>query len=132
MDNDNNNTWIIGLQGITDGTSNTILIGEVGESQDVHKQKTDNGNFPLWSGGNNNAGCNGWQSMGGHLRLGDDTFYLNRKLGPESNLCFGSLHPAGAQFVFADGSVRFIYNTVDTSVYFLLCSRLDGKPAFLP
>jgi prepilin-type processing-associated H-X9-DG protein len=39
---------------------------------------------------------------------------------------FGSHHPAGAQFVYCDGSVRMVYNNIDPSVFTALGSR-DGK-----
>jgi prepilin-type N-terminal cleavage/methylation domain-containing protein len=42
---------------------------------------------------------------------------------------FSSLHPAGVHFVFGDGSVRMIANTIDLAVYQALCTRAGGEPA---
>jgi prepilin-type processing-associated H-X9-DG protein len=40
---------------------------------------------------------------------------------------FKSLHPAGVNFVFADGSVHFIQETIDYYVYNMLGNREDGE-----
>jgi len=39
---------------------------------------------------------------------------------------FGSLHPGGAQFCFADGSVRFLSENIDPEIYENLGHRADG------
>ncbi len=41
---------------------------------------------------------------------------------------FGSSHPNGSNFVFGDGSVRFLRSTVNDRVYRLLGARADGDP----
>jgi prepilin-type N-terminal cleavage/methylation domain-containing protein/prepilin-type processing-associated H-X9-DG protein len=41
---------------------------------------------------------------------------------------FKSWHPGGANFVFADGSVHFLNQTIDMRTYQLLGSRFDGRP----
>jgi len=38
---------------------------------------------------------------------------------------FGSLHPGGCHFVFCDGGVRFVYDTIDPGVFNSLATR-DG------
>ncbi len=40
---------------------------------------------------------------------------------------FGSFHPGGANFLFGDGAVRLIPETIDTDVYQQLGHRADGK-----
>jgi prepilin-type N-terminal cleavage/methylation domain-containing protein/prepilin-type processing-associated H-X9-DG protein len=44
----------------------------------------------------------------------------------------GSLHPGGCQFTMADGSVRFVSQTVNTTTIERLCSMGDGQPVELP
>jgi prepilin-type processing-associated H-X9-DG protein len=141
FDNDNVETVTIGMGDCRDGTSNTFIVGEVGQSQNVYGGKNGNGNFPIWPGGNNNEGCNG-KFMGSHLRVADATYYINRPATTlnaaansgdfhESDLCFGSMHTGGAQFAFVDGSVHFLQQTINTDTYYRLANRQDGLPVSL-
>ena len=41
---------------------------------------------------------------------------------------FKSRHTGGANFVFADGSVRFISESINMRAYVLLGARNDGQP----
>ena len=41
---------------------------------------------------------------------------------------FGSLHPTGANFLFGDGSVRFLRSNINGRIFRLLGSRADGEP----
>lgn len=128
----NTQSWLWRMADCTDGTSNTIIVGEVGRSQNVSPTDIGNGRFPLWAGGNNNANCSGLNDMGSHLRIGDPNHWINRKTGDESNTSFGSFHPGGAQFVFVDGSIHFLPETIDTTIYTYLCNRRDGQVVSLP
>ena len=47
-----------------------------------------------------------------------------RKLG---QWAFRSLHPGGANFAFADGSVKFIKNSVNYATYMGLGTRAAGE-----
>ena len=40
---------------------------------------------------------------------------------------FSSNHPGGANFLFGDGSVRFLKQTINTTVYRNLANRADGE-----
>ncbi|MEO8498190.1 MAG: DUF1559 domain-containing protein [Planctomycetota bacterium] len=44
----------------------------------------------------------------------------------------GSYHPAGTNFVFADGSVHLIVETIDLNVYYGLATLQGGEVATLP
>lgn len=125
-DNNNNVTRVIRMAEILDGTSNTIILGEIGSTMSVNQQNNGDGNFPLWSGGNNNQGCNA-KYMGAHLRIVDANFFINRQVGQESDLSFGSFHPGGAQFALADGSVRLLSDSMDALMYRYLGGRNDGE-----
>jgi prepilin-type processing-associated H-X9-DG protein len=37
------------------------------------------------------------------------------------------MHPGGANFVFADGSVRFIKNSINTLTYWAIGTRNNGE-----
>ena len=39
---------------------------------------------------------------------------------------FSSWHPGGANFVFGDGSVHFITESIDLNTYWRLGDRADG------
>ncbi len=131
-DSNNTQTWAWGMRDCTDGTSSTIMVGEVGESANVNRSKTDDGNFPLWAGGNNNGGCNTTNGLGAHMRVTGPNFYINRPDGKLSDLSFGSYHPGGALFVFTDGSVHFLPETMNTVVYRNLGDRADGQVTQVP
>ncbi len=143
-DNDNCQSWMWSFAEIVDGTSTTFAVGERTVCNYVTPTNNSDASFPAWIGGNNVAGssggCNGFDSAGNALCLTDATFYLNR--GPrmlklaivesESQACFGSQHPGGAQFVMCDGSTQFVNDAIDTAIYANLGNRRDGETVAFP
>ncbi len=141
--NDNSNVWVVSAGDIRDGLSNTIAVGEVSTSLNVTVIDNSERQFPIWAGGNpaqdansgNNAKCDG--NFGSCLRFaggvatagGPADYKINyNKTLPESDLSFGSSHPGGAQFVYADGSVHFLSEGIDPEQYRRLGNRNDGLP----
>ena len=45
----------------------------------------------------------------------------------DNDMPFGSRHPGGAQFVFADGHVSFLSETIDMNAYRALSTREGGE-----
>ena len=136
FDNTNDVSYAWGFRDITDGSSNTIAVGEATTSQDVRVDNTGDGNFPLWAGGNNTGGCD-MRQVGSVLRFANGTFFINRQTesaggANEPELSFRSQHAGGAQFLMGDGSVTFISENIDTNVYTYLGGLNDGQPASLP
>jgi len=148
--NENVNSSIVKTRDVTDGTSNTIAIGEVSESANVSRTVTNRGVYPLWAGGNNNSVCTttatatgGLGGAAGHLRLcGATTLNGVSYSGPvfainatgttgtfpdRSDSSFGSKHIGGAQFLFADGAVRFISENISVNAYADLGGRNEGN-----
>ncbi len=116
------------IAGVTDGTSNTILVGEI-----IPSWAAD-ANFWFQNGGL--AGCtvpinwksntvdpadpacfNNWQSS---------TAPLGCRFGAAAK-GFGSFHPGGANFALCDGSVRFLKQSMSMATYCALGSRSGGE-----
>ncbi|MBC8354754.1 MAG: DUF1559 domain-containing protein [Planctomycetes bacterium] len=78
---------------ITDGLSNTILVGETEDQRTSHIA-------PIWIGPYCFAEQSARRTMAGtKINSGDGAF--------------GSRHPGGAQFVYTDGSVQFLNEYID-------------------
>jgi prepilin-type N-terminal cleavage/methylation domain-containing protein/prepilin-type processing-associated H-X9-DG protein len=106
----------VGFGSITDGTTNTIMIGE--KHIPTGALNTIPSDGVIYSGGESQT----YQRRGGAswpLAL-NPTVALNNQ--------FGSWHSGGmCQFVFADGSVRGVQNSTPGSVLALLANRMDGQ-----
>ena len=104
------------IASFTDGTSNTVIIGEVMPDYD---------DFKYWAIGNGTYASTGppinyaapepvdpwdWANQGG----------------------FRSRHPGGAQFAFGDGHVSFLSDTIATDVYRGLSTRAGGEVVAAP
>jgi len=116
------------IASVTDGTSNTILVGEVLPLADANNAfwtstgsasgttvpiSWDTNSFPA-----SNPMCNGaWQ--GATAPLG--CRYSAAAKG------FASRHPGGANFLFADGSVKFLKKSISMPTYCALGSRNGGE-----
>jgi prepilin-type N-terminal cleavage/methylation domain-containing protein/prepilin-type processing-associated H-X9-DG protein len=125
--NENNNTYVVKMGDVLDGTSNTVLFGEVTESTNVTRALPNANQFPIWAGGNN-GGCNGTTTVGAQLRIMAPAYPMNSGL----DQAFGSKHTGGAHFAFADGTVRMLQNGINTAVYAALGSRDGGETVSIP
>jgi len=128
--NDNYQTWPINIAKITDGTSNTVILGEATFNLSCYPLNSTNG-FPIWAGGN--PAFEGQGHQHNYFRVCDSDYPLNT-LGngacpggqAVADRCFGSQHTGGANFAFADGTVRFVYNSVSAATYHAIGSRNGG------
>jgi len=118
-------TGTASVQSVTDGMSNTILVGEVLPSQDNNNEMY--GHTGLASGttipinfytGLSNTGSN---PCGG---FGTCNFACRESYATRG---FKSLHPGGANFTFADGHVQFLKASVNPATYNALGSRAGGE-----
>lgn len=100
---------------ITDGTSNTILIGE------KHVQFGKFGDFNAGDG----AAYNG--DKGTAFRGAGPALTLARNPTDAFTNRFGSYHPGVCQFVMCDGTVRAINNGINGTTLGYLAARNDGQ-----
>jgi prepilin-type N-terminal cleavage/methylation domain-containing protein/prepilin-type processing-associated H-X9-DG protein len=135
---------------VTDGTSNTILIGET--------LAGEQGYFNVWPGPPQGTwaatfylgGMYNWvaqpslnwnwaRTEGGNTHCSTIIPINYSTPCPTSGACFGfdsygfkSKHTGGTNFVFVDGSVHFVEQGIDHRTYQALGCRNDGDPASLP
>ena len=121
----NDNTWCSSINNISDGTSNTIAVGEATTSTNVTPTNTGTAQFPIWAGTNGGGWSTGLGTVVSTLRVVDG---LNYPLGGVADASFNSKHTGGGNFVLADGSVRFINANISATTYSALGSRNGGEP----
>ena len=113
---------------IKDGQSNTILAGESLPKQDIWLQMPAPGFSWLgpYKGANWASALNGNVGVSTVIPINYDSTNDNGNI----SLAWGfkSHHPAGAMFVYADGSTHMLYKTIDMKTYQLLGCRHDGQP----
>jgi prepilin-type N-terminal cleavage/methylation domain-containing protein/prepilin-type processing-associated H-X9-DG protein len=126
------------LSAILDGTSNSIMIGECAGREDVYRKRTKT---PV-----NFTSSPRVRARGGAWATTDNAYEIGQRkawdaaFGPipgvlainnsnEWGHCFYSFHPGGANFLYADGSVRFYGETTHLRVLAHLVTRAGGEPA---
>ena len=98
----NNQAMMTRMRDITDGTTNTFAVGEALPGRCTH-------NWWYWFNGTT-ATCSvplNYYSLNTAITTGDWG----------NNYSFASLHTGGGHFTMADGSVRFVSENIDLSLY---------------
>ncbi len=127
---------VMKISDVTDGTSNTLLVGEVLPScQWVNGTDTQAGTwinswgnlFSIGGGVSTITPINEMTTCQASRKIRDPA--CNPASGDTMQYAYGfkSLHSGGAQFTLADGSVRFISETIDHTMYQWLGARADGQ-----
>jgi prepilin-type N-terminal cleavage/methylation domain-containing protein len=131
-------SWAAKLRDVTDGTENTIAMGEMRPLCG-----TDGVGATFWDCSNdryfstiapiNFPDCTSpWYNPGGAnepLAPGFLTYNAFQPwAGEASQNSFRSKHPAGALFLYCDGSTHFLNEFIDYDSYQRLGSRRDGRP----
>ncbi|PQO40397.1 DUF1559 domain-containing protein [Bremerella cremea] len=119
------------MRDVTDGTTNTVMVGEVAFGPNGTK---DNSGNPIsylgavWigvtpSGASSNVAT--FQTLRGVIASGATSReYIINGTNARS---FSSHHPGGAQFVLSDGSARFFSATIDQVMINRISARNDGQ-----
>jgi prepilin-type N-terminal cleavage/methylation domain-containing protein len=95
-----------------DGTTETLIVGE----------RTSKLSYSTWVGSVHDG------EHGPARVVGVAAFPPNSDYSVEAAVHnFSSLHPAGTQFVAADGSVKLINESIEARVYRALCTRAGGE-----
>jgi hypothetical protein len=113
---------VVRLTDVTDGTSNTLMVGEISifwrVSSPGHQYRT-------WIRGNN----------GGSGATKNITNPINSTIYNGSNnfndISMGSNHTGGCNFANGDGTVRFLRNSIDLTLYKAAASMNSGEVAQL-
>src|SRR5262245_45561296 len=143
------------LAEVTDGLSNTLLFGERSHTDKNHDSFAASISAPSGQFINPLGTVGWWGSSGGRLAGGDVTMsayapinyrvplpYGSAGLVPTASdfnsyqyyndrrMCaYGSNHPGGANFAFADGSTRLLRDTVPLVELQRICVKDDGLTA---
>jgi prepilin-type N-terminal cleavage/methylation domain-containing protein/prepilin-type processing-associated H-X9-DG protein len=99
-----------GIKDITDGTSNTFMVGE--------RQSLNGGWAAVWAGYDGWDNISDWQDPRLGCAVIGWTLYrmqdgLANTTAPQPQQAFSSQHTGGSQFVFCDGSVQFISQNIN-------------------
>jgi prepilin-type processing-associated H-X9-DG protein len=102
---------------ITDGTSNTFLVGEVSWVNSRTGTR-----YRSWM-----RGCNGTEWIAGCRNVA--TSINTPSIDLFNDIAYGSQHPGGTNFVLCDGRVVFVSQNINLSVYKATASRTAASPA---
>ena len=124
------------LAAVTDGTSNTIMVGECAGREDVYRKRNKFGVNYL--GPKIRARGGAWATTDNAYEIGqrkpwDASFgtipgFPAINNSNEWGHCFYSFHPQGANFLLADGSVRFLGESTNLRTLADLVTRAGGQP----
>lgn len=123
--NDNNNTYVCRMADVSDGTSNTVCVGEA--SQSVGATSSSTARMPLWAG--SQGGGSGTSQMGQVLRIMDAAYPPANGTILSQDQAFGSQHVGGLQVLLTDGSVRFVSQNISVATWSAIGSRNGGEIA---
>jgi len=103
------------ITSITDGTSNTYMVGEDIPSMDVHCD------WPFFNHATGTCAIPlNWAMQSGQAGFNNPTDWGNV-------YSFRSRHTSGANFCMADGSVRFVSQSIDLATYRALATAAGGE-----
>lgn len=103
---------------IRDGSSNTFIVAELAKTLPTGVPNQ----YRSWIRGNN-----GGSGTTKNVRYPINSTFYNGS-NNFNDISFGADHVGGCHFAMADGTVRFINQSIDLSLYQSLASRQSGEP----
>jgi prepilin-type N-terminal cleavage/methylation domain-containing protein/prepilin-type processing-associated H-X9-DG protein len=122
------------MKDITDGTSKTLVIGEMytgGRHSWVMGLIIGGNDEPVDASGNAGTGNDKPLSMNGCKNV-SDSFNAPITINSRNNMDFKSRHPGGCHFALCDGSVRLLSDDIALDLYKSLCSRAGSETVAVP
>ena len=135
----------VAIGDVTDGTSNTLMLGEITGGPGRHPSQGPVWISQYWATWNlmdTSNGINAFSTVpGGKTDLYDGTLPGHGSIGNRHDelwngpgVGFSSYHPGGCQFARTDGSVEFISEDIDQDLIGVLATRaggeVEGEPPF--
>jgi prepilin-type processing-associated H-X9-DG protein len=117
----------ITLTGVTDGTSNTMMVAEMSWVSPQYGTR-----YRTWVRGGEEyagvvAGRPSFVVSGKNVTNAINSIFTANLIVPYNDLPFGSMHTGGMNACFGDGSIRFIRQAVSMTTYRALASRDGGE-----
>ena len=124
----------VSFRDVKDGTSNTFIIGETQTDLDFGKDGQSMDHWNIGSPQTDPCGCNNGTGGSEFSEFVGTTYpRMNaRRTDPSVSghlmeLSFGSWHSGGGHMACADGSVHFISENIDKTVYQALSTRFGRE-----
>jgi prepilin-type N-terminal cleavage/methylation domain-containing protein len=118
---------LVRIANVTDGTSNTILMGEKNVRRTTKWGTAEDRTVLGFTNGNNVRRFAGLDNKDGTSQYKLDGYTATEVTQAIDNRAFGGLHPSVVQFVFVDGSVHPLQRNTSLVILGQLAETDDGQ-----